>query len=103
MYAEDDSDERKFWHVPSSFVFPKVNRYEGWKFWVIGMPNHREMARDGTERVHPIMTFRLFDLKIMPKSAKSAFRINWLPLFSIMDGAVADFETEHELSSKDED
>jgi len=103
VYAVEDSDTRKFWHVPSSFIFPKVNRYEGWKFWILGMPNHREIAPDGTERAHPIMPFRFFDPKLMPKSAKSAFRINWLPIFSIMDRAVADCEIEHELSSHDVD
>ena len=103
VYAVDDSDTRKFWHVPSLFIFPKVNRYEGWKFWIYGMPNHREIAPDGTERAHPIMLFRIFDPKLMPKSAKSTFRINWIPIFSIMDRVVVDCEIEHEFSSHDVD
>ena len=39
----------------------------------------------------------------MPKSARSAFRINWLPIFSIMDRVLVDCEIEHELSSHDVD
>ena len=101
VYAVD-SDTQKFWCVPRSFTFPKVNRYEGWKFWILGMPNYKEKAPDGTERAHPIMPFRLFDPKLMPNSAKSAYRINWLPIFSIMDSAVVDSE-EHEFTSHDVD
>ena len=49
------------------------------------------------------MPFRFFDPKLMPKSAKSTFRINWIPIFSIMDRVVVDCKIEHEFSSHDVD
>ena len=42
VYAEDDCADQKIWQVPRLFTFPKVNRFEGWKFWILGMPDHRE-------------------------------------------------------------
>ena len=57
VYADGNSEAQKFWHVPKSFVFSRVNHYKGWKFWVLGIPNHRENLPDGTERAHPIIPF----------------------------------------------
>ena len=90
MYAEDGSDKQKFWHVPKDFVFPKVNWYEGWKFWLLGIPEHHEEISKGVYRAHPIMPFRFFDVKLFPKIAKNALRVNWHPVFKIMEGAIPD-------------
>ena len=88
VYAEEGEQVKKFWHVPSNFVFPKVTRYEGWKFWLLGMPDHHEKLTEGTTRSHPIMPFRYFDDKLLPKIPKNALRVNWWPVYKIMDEAI---------------
>ena len=88
VYAEDDCEDRKFWQVPKTFVFPKVNRYAGWHFWLLGMPDHQEKQDNGTMAPHPIMPFRLFNHLLLPKAARNCLRINWQPMFKVMDEAI---------------
>ena len=88
-YADEDSMDTKFWQLPKGFVFPKVDRRTGWRFWILGMPYHHEKQKYGTLKVHPISPFRLFDTKIIPKKAKISWKVNWLPLFSIMQEVIA--------------
>ena len=86
--------------------FPRVNCYKGWKFWILGVPNHRETFSDGTERAHPIMIFCIFDQKLTPTESRSTFRVNWLPLISIMDSDVVDKDgnqLDHKPSSQEVD
>ena len=77
VYAVDGEEDRKFWQVPSGFIFPRVNRYEGWKFWLLGMPDHQQQQADGTVKTHPIMPFRYFDDKLFPKTARNTLCVNW--------------------------
>ena len=87
-YAEDDNSERRFWQVPKGFQFPKADRHAGWKFWMLGIPDHTEKRADGTVVAHPISPFRLFQDKMLPKSAKTVFKVNWKPVFDIMESAI---------------
>ena len=42
LYAEGDSTTRKFWQVPKNFIFPKCDQRNGWRFWMLGMPDNQE-------------------------------------------------------------
>ena len=87
VYAEDGSEVSKHWQVPKSFVFPKVTRRIGWQFWLLGMPDYQEKQADGTLLSHPIMPFHLLDPKMLPVKARNTLRVNWHPVYKIMDGA----------------
>ena len=99
MYAEEGGNDQKYWQVPKDFVFPKVNRFEGWKFWLLGMPQYHEKIAEGTHRAHPIMPFRYFDAKLIPKKAKNSLRVSWQPVFQIMDGAIPEGTDLNEMTS----
>ena len=65
----DAQNARKFWQVPKTFVFPKVNRRMGWGYWILRMPNHSEIIEDGEMVPHPIMPFDFMDPKLLPKKS----------------------------------
>ena len=70
-YAVANSPHRKFWQVPKTFVFPKCDRRDGWKFWMLGIPCHTEEQMDGTIISHPIMPFRLFNPTLLSIKARN--------------------------------
>ena len=89
-YVDDngDDDVARYWQVPKLFVFPKVSRRKGWDYWLLGMPNFKEIKPNGTTELHPIMPFRLMNPKLLPKKARSSLTVNWRPVFTIMDESV---------------
>ena len=87
-YVEEGSTEQRFWQVPRDFTFPKVTRKVGWAFWIKGMPDYCDQLAGSALRSHPILPFRHFDPKKLPKKARFAFLVNWKPVFSIMDEAI---------------
>jgi len=83
---EDDKKKgvQKTWQVPKDFELPKCNREMGWKFWLVGMPNHRVPTADGGSKIHPICPFRFFELKRLPERIRRHFRQAWRPVFTAM-------------------
>ena len=59
-YAEDDNSERRFWQVPKGFQFPKADRHAGWKFWMLGIPDHSEKGLMGQLLFTPSAHFGFF-------------------------------------------
>ena len=87
-YALDDCRDRKFWMVPKLFAFPKCDRRSGFRYWLLGMPEYKIVNDDGTLTHHPIMPFRLFDRKLLPPKIRLSYKVNWEPIFTIMDTAI---------------
>ena len=67
----DGQNATKFWQVPKTFVFPKVNRRKGWDYWILGMPNHLEIIEDEKMVPHPIMPLRFMKPKLLPKKFRT--------------------------------
>ena len=88
-YGEEGSTDRQFWQVPKGFLFPKVNLRTGWTFWLKGMPEYTDEQPDGALKVHAISPFCHFQAKMLPKKVRNAFLVNWKPVFTIMNGALA--------------
>jgi hypothetical protein len=73
----------RFYAVPPTFQFPKVNLRQGTRLWFKGMTT----SVDGGDRILP---FRKLDLKMLPKELKNGFKLAWLPIFKYLE----EFETE---------
>ena len=52
------------------------------------MPDYCLKGADGMLRPQPISLFCHFDPKKLPKKGRSAFKVNWKPVFSIMENAI---------------
>jgi hypothetical protein len=77
----------KYWHVPENWSFPdKCLRRRGWELWLIGLPNfHNE---DGN--LAPIMPFRRFNPKFLPKKIAVKFKTEWRVIYSKMMEGVSE-------------
>ena len=69
---------------------------------MLGMPDYTEQEADGTVKVHAIIPFRLFNSKMLPKKVKSAFKVNWEPVFRIMDKAMPSGDSRPTVMRADE-
>ena len=69
---------------------------------MLGMPDYTEQEADGTVKVHAIIPFRLFNSKMLPKKVKSAFKVNWEPVFRIMDKAIPSGDSHPTVMRADE-
>ena len=100
-YSEDESHQH-FWQVPQHFVFPKVDRQLGWKHWLLSMPDYTEQIADGTTKTYHIAPFHFFDCSMLPKKAKFTYKVNWQPVFCIMDDAITSGDSHSTEMTSDE-
>jgi hypothetical protein len=73
----------RFYSVPPTFQFPKVNLKQAARLWFKGMT----ASADGSDRIRP---FRKLEMKSVPKELKNGFKLAWLPIFKYLE----EFETE---------
>jgi hypothetical protein len=84
----DPTGQQKFWDVPEDFRFPlNTDRKTGWRLWLNGLPNNQVLLEDGTTKCHPIAPFSKFNTSRLPNAVKQAFRLHWIPVFSLMGSA----------------
>ena len=76
----------KYWHVTEDWSFPdKCLRRHGWELWLKGVPNFHN--KDGT--LAPIMPFRRFNPKFLPKKVAIKFKTEWRVIYSkMMEGVL---------------
>jgi hypothetical protein len=78
----------RFWHVPEGFQFPLGVRLDtGWKLWLSGLPANEIVGADNIRVQAPVRPFRLLKPTMLPPSIRSKYRLQWLPIFSLMEGA----------------
>jgi hypothetical protein len=76
----------RFYAVPESFQFPKVNLRQAIRFWLLG----QSVSGNGNQRVKPFRKLTANDLPT--KELKTALNLQWKPIFSFLDDA-ANFPT----------
>jgi len=91
----------KYWHVPQDWEFPeKCLRKRGWELWLRGIPSFR----DNRGISAPIMPFRRFDPKFLPKKLAVKFKTEWKVLYSkMMEGLSNNIGNANSISDSDID
>lgn len=89
----------KYWHVPKDWDFPdKCLRRQGWDLWLKGIPSFRD--KDGISA--PIMPFRRFDPKFLPKKLAVKFKSEWKVVYGkMMDGVSQNIRNANVISDDD--
>ena len=78
----------QFWQVPENFEFPKDYKLlTEWRLWVGGQAGYEQVSGVGIKRLAPVRPFRLLNKKLLPKEVRIKFRLNWEPIFQMMESA----------------
>jgi hypothetical protein len=79
----------KEYDVPKNWDFPsKVKRQVGWSLWHIGSPCCQMVDETGTLFDCPIKPYRLFKTTRLPPKVARKFKMDWRPIFDLMEGAL---------------
>ena len=78
----------RLYQVPELFEFPADLKLDtGWKLWMGGQPGYHTKNKNGLTQLAPIRPYRLLDCKLLPPKLASAFRLKFLPIYTLMSGA----------------
>lgn len=81
IYRQQYYWEGKYWYVPINFAFPVQTKLRrGFEMWMIGLSNFQ--SSDGS--CTPVMPFRRFLSKMLPKGVSTKWRGEWKPIFELM-------------------
>ena len=87
LYADLNSNIQRMYQVPKCFKFPQADRKQGWQFWLLGIQSY-PITKNNTTIYHAILPFQKFNLSQLPSGVKDAFKINWKPIYSIMEDGI---------------
>ena len=87
VHADSNSNIQRMHQVPKCFKFPQADRKQGWQFWLLGILSY-PITKNNTTTYHAILPFQKFNLSQLPVAVKDTFKINWKPIYSMMEDGI---------------